>query len=88
MLPQYLSIIMLGLLVGGVAKVIIPGRVAAGWLASMFAGVSGALVAGWFAYQRGWFEDGQTTGLLASLIGAILVVTLYRKMRWKSHASR
>ena len=79
--------VMIGLLVGGVAKVLFPGRVTAGWLASMLAGVIGAVGVGWFGVARGWFEDGQTTGLFASMVGAIVVVVAYRKMRWKAHSS-
>lgn len=79
--------VMIGLLVGGVAKVLIPGRVAAGWLASMLAGVAGAVGAGWLGITQGWFEAEQTTGLFASMVGAITVVVIYRKMRWKSHST-
>jgi uncharacterized membrane protein YeaQ/YmgE (transglycosylase-associated protein family) len=75
----WMSII--GLCVGAVAKWIMPGKDPGGLLMTMLLGVGGAFVAGFLGRIVGWYRPGQGAGLIASVLGAILILWIYRKMQ-------
>lgn len=75
--------IILGLIVGALARLILPGKDPMGWLATLLLGIAGSLLGGFIGglvWNRG---DGQfhPGGLLLSLIGAILLLLIWRKVR-------
>jgi uncharacterized membrane protein YeaQ/YmgE (transglycosylase-associated protein family) len=70
--------LVVGLIVGAIAKLLMPGRDPGGMLVTMMLGVAGALVAGFLGRALGWYREGQPAGILASIIGAILLLALYR----------
>jgi len=70
--------IIIGLLVGIVAKLLTPGRDPGGWLITILIGLAGSFVAGFLARSMGWYQDGQPVGFLASVVGAIILLVLYR----------
>ena len=70
--------LVVGLIVGAIAKLLMPGRDPGGMLVTMMLGVAGALVAGFLGRALGWYREGQPAGILASIIGAILILALYR----------
>lgn len=72
---------LIGLLVGALAKWMMPGRDPGGWFVTMLVGIAGAVIAGFLGRLVGWYEPGQGAGLIASLLGAILVLWLYRKTK-------
>ncbi len=71
----------IGLLVGAVAKWIMPGKDAGGIFVTMLLGVAGAFVAGFLGRIVGWYSPGQGAGLIASVLGAMLLLWIYRKMQ-------
>ena len=69
-----------GLVVGAIAKLLMPGRDPGGIFVTMLLGIAGALVAGFLGRGMGWYQEGQPVGLFASIIGAILLLAVYRML--------
>jgi uncharacterized membrane protein YeaQ/YmgE (transglycosylase-associated protein family) len=76
--------IILGAVVGGLARLLIPGKDPAGPVLTILLGIAGAVLAGAVGQALGWYRTGEGPGLIASIIGAMGVVALYRAivMRW------
>jgi uncharacterized membrane protein YeaQ/YmgE (transglycosylase-associated protein family) len=55
-----------------------PGKDPGGIIVTMLLGVAGALVAGFLGRSLGWYREGEPVGFIASLVGAILLLALYR----------
>jgi uncharacterized membrane protein YeaQ/YmgE (transglycosylase-associated protein family) len=70
--------IIIGLIVGALAKLFMPGRDGGGILMTIVLGVAGALLAGFIGGALGWYANGQGPGIIASIIGAMLLLFLYR----------
>jgi uncharacterized membrane protein YeaQ/YmgE (transglycosylase-associated protein family) len=71
--------LIIGLVVGAIAKLIMPGRDPGGVIVTMLIGVAGALLAGFLGRALGWYADpGAGPGIIASVIGAIVLLWLYR----------
>lgn len=68
----------IGLVAGGVAKLIMPGRDPGGCLVTILLGIAGAFVAGFIANQMNWTIQGTWGSLIAATLGAILLLILYR----------
>lgn len=76
--------VFIGLLVGVVAKLLMPGRDPGGWIITILLGLAGSVVAGFLGRGLGWYQDGQPVGFLASVVGAIILLILYRLIAKKS----
>ncbi|WP_338501261.1 GlsB/YeaQ/YmgE family stress response membrane protein [Sphingomonas kaistensis] len=81
MLQDYgwLSWIIIGLLAGGLAKLVMPGKDPGGCIVTILLGIGGALVAGFLGRALGWYSgptDG--AGFLAAFVGAVLILFIYR----------
>jgi uncharacterized membrane protein YeaQ/YmgE (transglycosylase-associated protein family) len=75
----FLWTLIIGLVVGAIAKLIMPGRDPGGIIVTMLIGVAGALLAGFLGRALGWYSDpGQGPGIIASIIGALILLFLYR----------
>lgn len=74
----FLWMLLIGLIVGGLAKLIMPGRDPGGILVTMLLGIAGALTAGLLGRLVGLYGPGQRAGLITSTLGAILLLALYR----------
>jgi uncharacterized membrane protein YeaQ/YmgE (transglycosylase-associated protein family) len=71
--------LIIGLVVGAIAKLLMPGRDPGGFFITMLLGVAGALLAGFIGRALGWYSDpGQGPGIIASIIGAMLLLLIYR----------
>jgi uncharacterized membrane protein YeaQ/YmgE (transglycosylase-associated protein family) len=68
----------IGLIVGALAKFIMPGKDPGGIIITMLLGIAGALLAGWIGQAVGWYRPGQGAGFIASLIGALILLFIYR----------
>jgi uncharacterized membrane protein YeaQ/YmgE (transglycosylase-associated protein family) len=73
--------IIVGLVVGALAKLIMPGRDGGNILTTILLGIGGALLAGFIGRSMGMYEDGEGAGIIASLIGAVLLLAIYRMTR-------
>ena len=74
----------IGLIVGALAKFIMPGKDPGGILITMAIGIVGSIIATWIGRAIGWYRDGQSAGFLMSIAGAILLLYLYRMIRGKT----
>ena len=70
--------LIIGLVAGALAKLIMPGRDPGGIIITMALGVVGSLIAGFLGRALGWYQAGEGPGLIASVVGAVLVLGIYR----------
>ena len=70
--------IVLGLLAGGIAKLLMPGKDPGGCLVTILLGIAGALVAGFLGQAVGWYDQNEGAGFIAAIVGAFLILLLYR----------
>ena len=75
-----------GLIVGVVAKLIMPGRDPGGMIVTILLGIAGALVAGFLGRALGWYGDNDPVGFVMATIGAILLLVVYRQFRGRAVA--
>ena len=73
-----LSWIVFGLVVGALAKLLMPGDDPGGIIITILLGIAGALVGGLVGRSLGWYGPDQTAGYLMSIVGAIVLLALYR----------
>ena len=67
-----------GLVIGAIAKLVMPGRDPGGFLATIILGMAGALLAGWIGRALGFYQPGEPAGWISSIIGAIVLLAIYR----------
>ena len=75
-----LSWILFGLVVGVIAKLLMPGRDPGGFIVTILLGIAGALVGGFIGRAMGFYEANQGASWIMSILGAILLLLLYRMM--------
>ena len=87
---SFLWMLVVGLVVGALAKLFMPGRDPGGVLVTMLLGIAGAAVAGFIGRAVGWYEPGDAAGFIASIVGAVLLLAIYRALmrRGGSHIDR
>jgi uncharacterized membrane protein YeaQ/YmgE (transglycosylase-associated protein family) len=73
--------IIIGLIVGIVAKLLMPGRDPGGFIVTALLGIVGALVATFLGQAMGIYAAGQSAGFIGAVIGAIIVLFIYRLIR-------
>lgn len=74
----FLGWIVIGLIAGALAKLIMPGKDPGGCIVTMLLGIAGALLAGFIGNAIGWYEPGEGAGFLAAIVGAIIILAIYR----------
>lgn len=75
---EFLWMLIIGLIVGVIAKLLMPGKDPGGFIITMLLGIAGAFVAGLLGRSLGWYQAGDPAGFLASVVGAILLLLIYR----------
>ncbi|MFB3854022.1 MAG: GlsB/YeaQ/YmgE family stress response membrane protein [Vicinamibacterales bacterium] len=70
--------IVFGLIVGIVAKLLMPGRDPGGFIATILIGIAGAVLAGYLGRAMGWYGPEDSAGFLMSTAGAIVLLLIYR----------
>lgn len=80
MSPEYgfIGWILIGLLAGGIAKLLMPGKDPGGCFITILLGIAGAMLAGFLGRAIGWYEAGEGAGFLAAIVGAFLILLAYR----------
>lgn len=78
--------LIVGLIVGALAKLAMPGRDPGGVIVTMLLGVAGAFVAGALGHSLGWYALGEGPGLLASILGSVVLLAIYRAVAKPSRA--
>jgi uncharacterized membrane protein YeaQ/YmgE (transglycosylase-associated protein family) len=75
---HFLITIFTGLVIGIVAKLLMPGRDPGGFIITALLGIAGAALARWIGVQLGWYGPADPVGFLASVCGAIMLLIIYR----------
>ena len=70
--------IIFGLIVGIVAKFLMPGRDPGGFVITAVLGIIGALLGGYLGRAMGWYREGEPAGFIVAVIGSIIILVLYR----------
>jgi uncharacterized membrane protein YeaQ/YmgE (transglycosylase-associated protein family) len=70
--------IIIGAIAGGIAKAIVPGRDPGGCIITILLGIAGAALAGFIGNKMGWYEQGEGAGFIAAILGAILILFIWR----------
>ena len=73
-----LTWILFGLIVGALAKLVMPGRDPGGIIVTMLLGIVGAVVGGMIGRGMGLYETNQTAGFFMSFLGAVILLFVYR----------
>jgi uncharacterized membrane protein YeaQ/YmgE (transglycosylase-associated protein family) len=77
---SFLWMLVIGLVIGALAKLIMPGRDPGGMIVTMLIGIAGSAIAGIIGRAAGWYNEGQTAGFIASVVGAIILLAIYRAL--------
>jgi uncharacterized membrane protein YeaQ/YmgE (transglycosylase-associated protein family) len=75
---SFISMIIFGLVVGVIAKLLMPGRDPGGFIVTILLGITGALIGGWVGRMIGLYGPNQGAGFFMSVLGAIILLALYR----------
>ena len=70
--------ILFGLIVGAIAKLLMPGSDPGGIIVTMLIGIVGSLIGGFIGRALGWYGPNQGAGFLMSLVGAVILLWIYR----------
>ena len=76
-----LTAIIIGFVVGVIAKLIMPGKENMGFIVTTLLGIAGSIVATYAGQAVGWYEAGQGAGWIASIVGAFLLLWIYQKFK-------
>ena len=77
--------ILFGLVVGALAKLVMPGRDPGGIIVTMLLGIAGAVLGGFVGRALGFYGEGDAAGFIMSFLGAVLLLALYRMMVGRRH---
>ena len=72
--------ILFGLVVGALAKLVMPGKDPGGIIVTMLVGIAGAVLGGFVGRAMGLYGEGDSAGFIMSFLGAVLLLALYRMM--------
>jgi uncharacterized membrane protein YeaQ/YmgE (transglycosylase-associated protein family) len=80
----FLWTIIIGFVAGLLAKFMMPGRDPGGFIITTLLGIVGALVATWLGQAVGWYRAGEGAGLIGAVVGAVIVLVVYRMVAGRS----
>ena len=83
---HWLCVILIGLIVGALAKFIMPGKDPGGFIVTMLIGIAGSFLGTFIGRALGLYREGQAAGFIMSLIGAIILLAIYRMITGRSGA--
>ncbi|HWL54439.1 MAG TPA: GlsB/YeaQ/YmgE family stress response membrane protein [Chthoniobacteraceae bacterium] len=75
--------LIIGLIVGALAKLITPGRDPGGCIITLLLGLAGAALAGFLGRSLGWYQPDQAAGFIGAVVGAVIILLIYRLIRGK-----
>jgi uncharacterized membrane protein YeaQ/YmgE (transglycosylase-associated protein family) len=73
--------IVIGFVVGVIAKLLMPGRDPGGFIITILLGIGGSFIATDIGQRLNWYREGQPAGFIGAILGAILILILYRLIR-------
>ena len=81
---HFLWMLIVGLVVGALAKLLVPGRDPGGIIITMLIGIAGSFIAGMIGHALGWYAEGQHAGFFASIVGAVVLLVIYHAIRGRT----
>jgi uncharacterized membrane protein YeaQ/YmgE (transglycosylase-associated protein family) len=84
---ELILFLVFGLVVGVIARLVVPGRERGGFLASIVIGVLGSFLGGFLGRELGFYAQGQAAGFLMSVVGAIVLLVAYHAISRKTAGS-
>ena len=84
---SFLWMCLIGLIAGAVAKLIMPGKDPGGFVITMLLGIAGSLLAGYLGRLLGFYQEGKPAGFIMSVVGAIILLGIYRLVKSKGASS-
>lgn len=82
-IPHLVWVLLIGLLIGAIAKLLMPGKDPGGCVITSLLGVAGAFVASFLGQMAGFYRAGERAGFIGAVLGAIVVLALYRAIAGK-----
>ena len=79
--------IVVGLIVGAIARFLLPGEQKMGWILTCLLGIGGSLIAGYVGQAMGWYAAGEGAGWIASIVGALVLLIVVGMLRGRSKSS-
>ena len=70
--------LVIGLIVGALAKLVMPGKDPGGVIITILLGVAGSFIAGFLGHSLGWYEVGEGPGIIMSILGSVILLAIYR----------
>jgi uncharacterized membrane protein YeaQ/YmgE (transglycosylase-associated protein family) len=70
--------LVIGLIVGALAKLVMPGRDPGGTIVTILIGIAGSFIAGYIGRAAGWYAPNESAGFIASILGAVILLAGYR----------
>ena len=77
---SFIGAIIIGGLAGAVARFLMPGRDPGGIIVTILLGIAGSVVATWLGREIGWYRYGEGAGFIGSVVGAIIILIIYRML--------
>jgi len=73
-----LWMLIIGLVAGALAKLIMPGKDPGGLVVTLLLGLAGSFLAGFLGRAVGWYHEGRGAGIIGSIVGALVLLGIYR----------
>jgi uncharacterized membrane protein YeaQ/YmgE (transglycosylase-associated protein family) len=85
---QILWTLLIGLIVGAMAKLFMPGKDPGGFIITMLLGIAGSFLATFLGRMLGFYREGATAGFIMSILGAMLLLVIYRMIQKRSNSPK
>jgi uncharacterized membrane protein YeaQ/YmgE (transglycosylase-associated protein family) len=80
--------LIVGLVVGAIAKLLMPGKDPGGFIVTSLLGIAGSVVASFIGHSLGWYRSSDVgPGVIASVVGAVILLAIYRAFVGRKLAS-
>ena len=80
----FVMTIIIGFIVGVIAKFIMPGKENMGFIVTTLLGIAGSIVATYAGQAVGWYQAGEATGWIGSIVGAFVLLWIYQKVKTRT----
>ncbi len=78
---HWLEVVLIGLVIGAIAKLLMPGKDPGGFIVTILLGIAGSVVGTWIGRTLGLYQEGQSAGFIMSVVGALLLLAIYHMVK-------